>query len=60
MGDVTVMTTVSLHGDRGRTTVIWHTENIDASNNLLVSAPRLAQFLRRYMRGYDRDHRDHL
>ena len=60
MGDVTAIAAVSLHGDRVRAPVIWHAENKIASNNLLVSVPPSTQFFRRYMKGYDRDHRDHL
>jgi hypothetical protein len=60
MGDVTGIATVSLRGDRVCAPLICHAKNTTASNNLLVNAPRSAQFFRRYMRGYDRDHLDHL
>jgi hypothetical protein len=60
MGDVTAAAPVSLRGDRMRPSLIRHAKNNTASNNLLVSAAPLAQFFRRYTRGYDRDHRDHL
>jgi hypothetical protein len=58
MGDVTGFTAVSLPGGQLGTPLIWHAENIISSNNLLVSASLPAQFFRRYMKGYDRDHRD--
>jgi hypothetical protein len=57
MGDVTVNARVSLPQRRQPPVLIWHAENNISSNNALVSAPTSAQFFRRYISGYDRDHR---
>jgi hypothetical protein len=53
MGDVTAVS--AIRPNRGPV-LIHHVRNHDASNKMLVSTPLSAQFLRRYIRGYDRDH----
>jgi hypothetical protein len=60
MGDVTGNARVSLPGGRLPARLIWHAKNNASSNNALVNEPSSARFLRRYRRGYDRDHRVHL
>jgi hypothetical protein len=57
MGDVTVNARVSLPRRRVPPALIRHAKNNISSNNALVNAPTSVQFLRRYRRGYDRDHR---
>jgi hypothetical protein len=56
MGDVTVNATVSLPVRAIRPLIIRHAKNNASSNNPLVSVSSSAQFSRRYIWGYDRDH----
>jgi hypothetical protein len=58
MAEVTARLRVSLVGPQNRSADIRHAGNNVSSKNTLVSLPWLAQFLRGYVKSYDRDHWD--
>jgi len=56
MAEVTTGLRASLSAAGIGSAVVRHAKNNFASNKTLVNAPWSAQFLRGYIRGYDRHH----
>jgi hypothetical protein len=58
MAEVTARLRASRVSPQNRSADIRHARNHLSSKKALVSVPWLAQFLRGYVKGYDRDHWD--